>query len=341
MPVTINDVARRAGVSQATVSRVLNANYPVAETTHARVVEAIRELGYIANAHARALITTTTGTIGVIIHDISDPYFGEVVRGMQEVADVSGHLLLICSTLRDPSREITHIEMLRGQRVDAVILVGGSAEDDGFLLALEAQARGLRAQGSRLVLCGHHPVPTDAVVIDNRMGGYQATIELLQKGHRRIAHLGGPPRFSTTRERLDGYRSAHATFGLTSDPQLTYSAPFSRDGGYASCVRLIDSGVRFDAIFAATDLMALGAMIALRERGIVVPDDVSLVGFDGIPIARDLVPALTTVVVPMVEMGRRAMELAVSPSADEDRIVRLSTHLAVRRSVAEWVPPGA
>jgi LacI family transcriptional regulator len=336
--VTISDVARRAGVSQATVSRVLNANYRVAETTRARVAEAIHDLGYIANAHAQALIRSTTGTIGVIIHDVSDPYFGEVVSGMQEVADETGHLVLICSTQRDPSREITHIEMLRSQRVDAVILVGGSAEDAGFLLALAEQARGLRAQGGRLVLCGHHPVPSDAVVIDNRVGGYQATFELLRTGHRRIAHLGGPPRFSTTRERLEGYESAHAAFGLTPDPRLTFSAPFSRDGGHSSCVHLLEAGLAFDAIFAATDLMALGAMIALGERGITVPDDVSVVGFDGIPIARDLVPPLTTVVVPMVEMGRNAMRIAVSPPAEANQIVRLPTHLALRGSIADRTP---
>ena len=336
MTATMSDVAKRARVSVATVSRVLNDNYPVATSTRGRVEAAVRDLGYVANAHARALIKATSGTVGVILHDISDPYFAEIVRGIQEVADEAGRLLVLCSSLRDPSREITYIEMLRGQRVDAVILTSGYVEDDEFVVALQEQARGLRAQGSRLVLCGQYPIRAPAVVPDNAGGAFRVTRELLEVGHMRIAHLAGPPRFSTTEDRLRGYQGALASFGLRPDEELIVTGDFSREGGHSACLKLIDSGARFSAIFAGNDIMAIGALAALRERGLEVPRDVSLVGFDDIPISRDLTPALTTVAVPMAEIGRRAMQLALYQPPPDDSVTRLPTELVRRSSVAPF-----
>ncbi len=213
MTTTIGDVAKRAGVSAATVSRVLNGNYPVAEGTRGRVMDAVHDLGYVANAHARALIKSTSGTVGVILHDVADPYFAEIVRGIQQVADETGRLVVLCSSLRDPAREITYIELLRGQRVDAVILTSGFVEDDEFLMALHEQARGLLAQGSQLVVCGQYPVRAAAVVPDNAGGAFRITSHLLALGHRRIAHLAGPSRFSTTQERRRGYEAALSAYG--------------------------------------------------------------------------------------------------------------------------------
>jgi LacI family transcriptional regulator, galactose operon repressor len=338
MTPTISDVASRAGVSVATVSRVLNGNYPVAEPTRARVMVAVRDLGYIANAHARALIKSTSGTVGVLLHDVSDPYFEEIVRGIQEVADQHGKLVVLCSSLRDPLREIAYIEMLRAQRVDAVILTSGYVEDDEFLTALHEQARGLRAQGSRLVLCGAYPIRAPAVIPDNAGGAFRITSHLLQLGHRRIAHLTGPPLFSTTEERLRGYQGALASFGLTPDPDLIVAGDFSRDGAYASCLQLLDLGIGFSAMFAANDIMAIGALAAFRERGVEVPRDISLVGFDDIPISRDLTPPLTTVAVPMAEIGRRAMQLTLDPLPIIEIPVRIPTEIVVRQST---LPVGA
>lgn len=332
MTLTISDVASRAGVSVATVSRVINGNYPVAEPTRARVMVAVRDLGYIANAHARALIKSTSGTVGVILHDVSDPYFAEIVRGIQEVADQNGKLVVLCSSLRDPAREITYIELLRAQRVDAVILTSGYVEDDEFLAALHEQARGLRAQGSRLVLCGPYPVRAPAVIPDNAGGAFRITSHLLQLGHRRIAHLTGPPAFSTTEDRLRGYQGALASFGVEPDPDLIVAGDFSRDGAYESCRRLLDLNTKFSAMFAANDIMAIGAIAALRERGLEVPRDISLVGFDDIPISRDLTPPLTTVAVPMAEIGRQAMQLTLAPPPVPDIPIRIPTEIVVRQS---------
>jgi len=334
MTATINDVAQRAGVSVATVSRVLNGNYPVAEPTRVRVLDAVRDFGYVANAHARALIKSTSGTIGVILHDVSDPYFAEIVSGIQEVADQHGRLVLLCSSMRDPAREITYIELLRAERVDAVIIASGYVEDDEFLLALQEQARGLRAQGSRLVVCGLYPFRARAVIPDNAGGAFRITTHLLENGHRRIAHLAGPPSFSTTDERLNGYLGAMSAFGVAPDPELIVAGDFSRDGAYERCLRLVDQGVRFSAIFAANDIMAIGALSALRDRGLSVPGDVSVVGFDDIRICRDLTPPLTTVAIPMAQMGRRAMELALDAQSEPDRREHVPTTVVIRESVA-------
>jgi LacI family transcriptional regulator, galactose operon repressor len=170
-------------------------------------------------------------------------------------------------------------------------------------------------------------------VPDNAAGAYRITTELLRLGHRRIAHLAGPPRFSTTRHRRNGYEGALEAFGLALDPALVVDGSFTRDGGEGACSRLLDSGVDFTAILAANDMAAIGALAALRARGLSVPDDVSLAGFDDIPFSRDVTPPLTTVRVPMVEMGRQAMRLAVAQEAT-DQVLRLPTELVVRESLA-------
>ena len=338
MAVNITHVARRAGVSPATVSRVLNGNYPVATGTRERVLQAVRELGYVANAHAQALLKASSGTVGVILHDVSDPYFAEICRGIQEVAAARNRLVVLCNSLRDPAREITYIEMLRAHRVDAVIMAGGYILDEGYLLVLQEQALRLRGQGSRLVLCGRHPVSADAVVPDNTGGAAQLVRHLLRAGHRRIAHIAGPRGFSTTQDRQEGYLGALASFAVEADPALMVSGDFSRQGGYEATIGLLQSSVDFTAIFAANDLVAVGSMAALREHGVRVPDDVSLVGFDDLPISRDITPPLTTVKVPMVEMGRRSMELALQERDAACRVVRLPTELVERQSVRVHEP---
>lgn len=334
--VTISDVAGHAGVSPATVSRVLNGGYPVAAGTRLQVERVVQELGYIRNAHAQALRSTSTGVVGVILHDVADPYFSEIVAGIQEVATAHRRLVVLCNSLRDPENELQYVRMLRGQRVDAVILAGGAVEDQAYLRQLRRQALGLKQQGARMVMCGRYSsVSTNAVVPDNRAGAAMLTRHLIARGHHRIAEIMGPPNFSTTQERSAGHREALAASRIPHHPELAVSGAFTRDGGYEATRQILAAGTGVTAIFAANDLMAVGALAALREAGLRVPQDVSVVGFDDIPPVRDVVPALTTVRVPMREMGRRSMQIALGLGARPSRLEVLPVELIERDSVAQ------
>lgn len=331
---TISDVARHAGVSPATVSRVLNSDYPVSAATRARVAEAVRELSYVRNAHARALRATSTAVVGVVIHDVSDPFFSEIVAGIQEVATANRKLVVLCNSPRDPASELLYLDLLRGQRVDAVILTGGAIGAPGYGRELGKQARALRLQGSRLILCGRQAPSVDSILADNAGGAELLGRYLVERGHRRIAEVTGPVGFSTSNERSAGLRRALLGAGLGPEPVAVVSGAFSRDGGYEATRQLLRSKVAFTAIFAANDLMAVGALAALREAGLAVPDDVSLVGFDDIPTMRDVLPGVTTIRVPMREMGRQSMERALRTKARRAVEELLPVELVERKSVA-------
>lgn len=335
--VTISDVAGHAGVSPATVSRVLNGGYPVAKLTRARVERAVRDLGYIRNAHAQALRGTSTDVVGVIIHDVADPYFSEIMAGIQEIAAANGTLVVLCNSLRNPDSELRYLEMLRGQRVAAVILAGGAIEDAAYLRGLRRQVRGLKLQGAPIVMCGRYSLSTSAVLPDNRGGAEMITRHLIEHGHRRIAEIMGPPNFSTTTDRSAGHRRALASAGIERDAVLVTTGHFTRDGGHAATRTLLSRGAPFTAIFAANDLMAVGALAALREAGLRVPDDLSVVGYDDVPTVRDVVPGLTTVRVPMREMGRRCMQIALAGGNNTPEVEILPVGLVERESVG--APP--
>jgi LacI family transcriptional regulator len=332
--VTISDVAEHASVSPATVSRVLNGTYPVAGVTRARVQKAVRELGYVRNAHAQALRGTSTDVVGVIINDVADPYFSEIMAGVQEIAAASGTLIVLCNSLRDPDSELQYMEMLRGQRVAAVIVAGGAREDTGYLRGLRRSVRGLRQQGVAVVMCGRRVPGTDVVLPDNRSGAAMITRHLIERGHRRIAQITGIPSFSTTTDRCGGHLEALTEAGIERDPRLSGAGHFTRDGGYEAARDLLGRGADFTAIFAANDLMAMGALAALHDAGLRVPEDVSVVGFDDVPIVRDIVPGLTTVRVPMREMGRRSTRLALSGGGRRPEEVLLPVEVIERESVA-------
>lgn len=334
--VTISDVAANAGVSATTVSRVLNGGYPVAKPTRLQVEKVVRELGYIRNMHAQALRGTSTGVVGVIIHDIADPYFSEIAAGIQEIAAANQRLVVVCNSLRDPASELRYVQMLRGQRVDAIILTGGAIEDAAYLRALRQDAAALKQQGARMVICGRYSsVTTHTVVPDNRRGGELITQHLIENGHRRIVEIMGPDNFSTTSERSAGHRHALAVAGIEVDRALAVCGGFTRDGGYEAARSMLASGVDFTAIYAANDQMAVGALAALREVGLSVPEDVSVVGFDDIPTIRDVLPGLTTIRVAMRELGRRSMEIAIGARDHKPRVVVFPVHLVERESVAK------
>ncbi|MGW3507958.1 LacI family DNA-binding transcriptional regulator [Streptomyces sp. NPDC000994] len=341
---TVVDVAKRAGVSTATVSRVMNRNYPVSAATRERVEVAMRELGYVVNAHARALAGASGRTVGIIVSELIDPFYAYIARGVEREATDGDRLCLVCCTQGDPQRELAFIELMHERRADAVVLVGGSVEDRAYKAELARRARELDAGGSKLVLCGRPSlgdgVPTVGVEYDNEGGAFAITDHLIRQGHERILYLGGPPGLSTARDRLAGHRRALELRGIARDPELEQPGAFSRAFGYRRMAELLNGGPEFTAVFAANDIVAAGAAQALEEAGLRIPQDMSLVGYDDIPVAQELRPRLTTVRIPLEEMGRQAVRVALNGGDEDDwrapttGTLRLGTHIVVRESVA-------
>jgi LacI family transcriptional regulator len=312
--VTLADVARRAGVSPATASRVINGSpKPVADELRARVLKAVDDLQYVPNSHARMLARSELGEVGVIVHDVSDPYFAEITRGLQRVAIERGTLLVICNSYRDPQRERDYVEMLRAQRAAALVLAGSGYHDAAATRQLNSSLQAYEKGGGRVALIGRHTLVGAAVQPDNEGGARQAAEYLFGLGHRAVGVIVGPKHLTTCTDRLAGFRIGARALGRSVPGRLLVEADFSRDGGFAAANTLLDAAPELTAIWAMNDAMAIGAMAAARERGIRVPEDLSVVGFDDMPVARDVTPALTSVSLPLVEMGERALTLALRP----------------------------
>ncbi|MBB5826891.1 LacI family DNA-binding transcriptional regulator [Micromonospora carbonacea] len=330
---TLADVARRAGVSPATASRVINgSSKPVADELRERVLRAVADLRYVPNAHAQLLARPQRSVVGVVVHDVSDPYFAEVTRGLQRVATERGRLLIICNSYRDPVRELDYVELLRGQQVAAIVLAGSGYHDAAFTTTLNEKLAAYEATGGRVAVIGRHDHFGDAVMPANTTGGELIGRELLRLGHRRVGVVAGPRVLTTITDRLTGLRRTLAEQGVElPDDRIRY-ADFDRDGGARAAAELLDASPAPTAIVALNDSMAVGALALLRERGVRVPEDVSVLGFDDMPIAADVTPALTTVRLPLVEMGVRAMTLALDPASGSPRVETLPAELVRRGS---------
>jgi len=340
---TIRDVAARAGVSVATVSRVLNGTYAAPVDTTDKVMRAVSDLDYVTNASARALTTTKTRTVGIVVPSLTSSFFMNVAAGVEEQAYADGHMCVVASTQGDPARELSALTMMRERGVDVLVLTGGglaqSAEHEGRVALL---ARSLRSTGTQLVVCARPTFPTAAgiaaisVSFDNHGGAYAATRHLLAAGHTRIAYLGGRDAHTFTPARVDGYRQALADHGVAVTPELISSGPMRRGEAYDRTLGLLGVPGGFTALFAATDSVAASAIAALGKAGYAVPGDISIVGFNDDPVAAELTPALTTVHVPQAELGRMAVREALhptgAPAVERDPIV-LGTHVVVRDSV--------
>lgn len=315
---SITEVARRAGVSIATASRVIGAtDYPVSADARQRVLDAAIALDYVPNALARGLLKSQISVVGVIVHDITDPYFSEVVRGVEDAAVPGGYLVITCSSDRDPARENAHVRLLRSMRAAAVIFAGSGVDDPERNEELGRHLAGMRANGAAVVHLSPHPFGGPEVGVDNASGVAAMVQALAELGHRRIAFLAGPSALFVARERLAGYRRGLQEVGLPEDERLVIQTGFDSPGGADAVDALLGSGVRFTAILAANDLLALGALGRLGHHGLRVPDDVSVAGFDDIAVASLTVPRLSTVRLPLRGMGRRAFDYATRQLAGE------------------------
>ena len=321
-------MARAAGISVATVSRVLNDKGPVRAETRLRVLAAVERLGYVPHSAARSLSTRRTMSIGVLLPDMHGAFFSEIVRGIDLGARAAGYHLLVSGSHNDPAETAALLQTLHG-RVDGLILMTPSLGGGWLQKALPRRVPVvlLNDDGTD----GRH----DSLRIDNRLGARLAVEHLIGLGHRRIAFVGGPVGNSDAAERLAGYREALAANGVAATQRLELSGDFGEESGLLAGAKVAALTPRPTAIFAANDAMAIGCLAALRERGLRVPDDVSLVGFDDIPIARYLTPALTTVLVPIAELGRRAMaRLLDAIEKSEQRPHPSPTHTVIAPTLA-------
>jgi LacI family transcriptional regulator len=329
------DVAEHAGVSIATASRALSGASGVSESLAERVRAVAAELGYVANVHARSLASGASPGIGLVVHEIGDPYFAEIASGVLEVAAAHGRMVQICHTGRDPFTEVAQLRALVHARVGIIVVAGSGHLDRDVQSAMKAQVQGFEAVGGRVAVIGRHPqLGVDAVVPDNGAGGRAIAEHLLQLGHRRIAVASGSRRLATMADRLVGIEQALGAHGLKLADLPVVEAEFTLDGGKEAARRILDQHPDVTAILALNDDMAVGVLSVLGERGIAVPGDVSVTGFDDVTVAEHLSPALTTVHLPMKEMGRQALELALLPRAARPRRRTAEQRLMVRASTA-------
>lgn len=326
---TINDIAKRVGLSKASVSRALNGKQDVDPETRKRVLKVAAQVGYVPSASARALSNGRSNCLGLLVPTLTWPWILEVLRGVAEEIERSGYSLILYTTSggEDSEREFMS-QVVPAGAVDGLALVIPL----GMLEYIERLARG----GLPIVVVddrGHYPdLPT--VATTNIEGGRSATLHLIERGRRRIAMLNGPHDFGCNRDRLEGYKSALQKAGLQFDPKLVVDSDFKESGGASAMTTLLAADPKLDAVFVANDVMAFGAMRALRNAGRRVPDDVAVVGFDDIPASAMTHPPLSTVRQPLYEMGRTAASMVMAAVRGESitKRIELPTSLVIRES---------
>jgi LacI family transcriptional regulator, galactose operon repressor len=333
-PARLTEVAKQAGVSLATASRVLNgSDRTVGEPLRTRVLAAADQLGYRPNLHAQAIARGASHIVGLVVHDLADPYFSAIADGVMRQCEQRGLMVVLASTRRDPQREIEYVAALRAQQARAVIIVGSRTTDREVTARLAKEVAGYTESGGRVACVSQNLLGTNTVLVQNRVGARELALELAGLGHRRFAVLAGPTDLLTARDRLAGFTDGLARAGIEPDGVRIVHGAFTRDGGHAAAAELVAEGLTATCVFACNDVMAVGAMAALRERGLRVPDDVSMAGFDDIETLRDLVPPLTTVHLALEELGERAAELALDGAPNEPaRQVRVRGHVVLRDS---------
>ncbi|WP_238546941.1 LacI family DNA-binding transcriptional regulator [Saccharopolyspora erythraea] len=268
------------------------------------------------------------------MHEIGDPYFTEIASGVLRVGARQGLTVQICHTGRDPDNELAQVRTLIANRVRAILIAGSGFVDARAQAAVKKELQAFQASGGRVAVIGRHHLGTDAVLPDNTAGGRTITEHVLSLGHRRIAFAAGPPALTTVADRLAGAGQALGEAGLTLDDVPVVEAAFTREGGFHATWRILEEHPDVTAVIALNDDMAIGVLSALRARGIAVPGEMSVAGFDDVAVAEHLSPALTTVRLPMTEMGEQALLLALKPQSSRPRRRSTAHTLVVRESTA-------
>ncbi|GHO46722.1 LacI family DNA-binding transcriptional regulator [Ktedonospora formicarum] len=304
---SIVDVAKRAGVSVASASRVLSgSSYPVSDETRQKVLEAAQALDYAPNTLARSLRAQRSNLIAVIVGDNADPYFAEITRGVEEVANERGYLTIVCNTDRQSDRELHYLRMLQDYRADGVIFAGSGLNEPEYLEQFEKIIETMQARGAAIVALAQHTLQLPTIQVDNFGGARAMTRHLIEQGHRRIAFVSGPTNLLVATARLQGYTAALVEAGLCVDSDLILPGNFNREGGEQAAHKLAQFAAeqRPSAVFAANDETAFGVLSGLSSQGWRIPADISICGFGDLPMASVVYPPLTTVHIGLRELGR-------------------------------------
>jgi len=328
--VTMADVAREAGVSLMTVSRVVNEKGEVSPATRQRVLEIVERLSYRPSAIARGLATQRTGSLGLVMPDVANPFFSDVAHGVEHVAYAEGYNVFLCNTDEDPERELTVLQSLEEKQVDGVVLCSSRLDDGELETALAHHPAAVlvncRLEGDGVVA---------SVLIDDEVGGRMATQHLLHSGHKAVGFLAGPPASRSGQQRAKGYRAALTAAALPHNPDWTPHCFPVVQSGRETARHLLTAYPELTAFFCYNDLVAVGALQACADLGRQVPDDIAIVGFDDIPLAALVIPPLTTCRVRRYELGAQAMRLLldqIGGSPGECEEVVLQPELIVRAS---------
>jgi LacI family transcriptional regulator len=331
---TIRDVARQANVSISTVSHVINDTRFVAPATRERVLEAIRDLNYKHNRIASSLRNQKTQTFGVLLPNSANPYFAEVLAGIEDAAYAHNYNIILGNAHDDPEREISYVQVLLSRQVDGILLISTGAHQQSLELTAESNTPVVLVDRSA------HVDGVDEIFTDNLGGGRVATEAVLALGHRRIGCVTGPSFLTPSAERVEGYRQALANFDapdVVQEDALIVAGDFQHHGGYEAGKQLLALDERPTAIFACNDLMAVGVMSAAHEAGLRVPEDLSVIGYDNIPLAGYSSPRLTTVGQPAKALGSLAVERLFARISNPDSATqheRLDVVLVERDSCA-------
>lgn len=330
-PPTINDVAKLAGVSTTTVSHIINGTRYVSDELKTRVENAIDQLGYRPNSLARGLRRGESKTIGLIVPDNSNPFFAEILRAIENIGHENDYSVILCNSDGDLEKEISYTELLYAKQVDGIVFI----TTNNSVEHLQKQS----GNGIPFVIVDRdlHLKDNDVILVDNFKGGYEATRYLLNLGHKKIACITGPSRLTPSADRVAGFQKAMDDAEVQVNANYLVTGDFQVEGGEAAMGKILALPERPTAVFACNDMMALGAMRAIRKAALSVPADISLVGFDDIVLTSVVSPALTTVAQPIDEIARSAVEFLIErmqnrESTQEAKKVVLPTKLVIRES---------
>lgn len=331
-PITLRDIAREAGVSINTVSRALNGRPDVSEATRTLVMAVAERLDYRPNQLARGLRQQRTATIGVVVADLANPFFAEVVEGIERTTYHEGYSIILANTEENQDREQQAVRTLVERQVDGILIAPTQSSDDAIRYLMQRQVPFV------LLARFFEGLDVPAVINDDREGARLAVRHLVQRGHKDILYLNGPPYNSSARLRLSGYRDALEEAGIPFRPSLVISTDARSTGGYAAIRQALAGGLEFTAAFCFSDYVSFGAIRALRQSGLAIPRDVAVMGYDDIDLSAIVEPALSTVHVAKTQLGhvaaRMLMGMMGGPSDRAERVdvVVLSPQVVIRES---------